>query len=195
MSCRSVRILTLFALTLTFAAAGTRDAQAQGFISPFIGWNFGGDSGCLDLQDCRDKKVNWGVAFGAMGDVVGFEEEFAYSSDFFGDTPGLSSSLMTLMSNFMIVPKIGPIRPYALIGVGLMKTRVEFTPLGLLETSNNDFGWDVGGGVMGFFGENVGIRGDLRYFHSFQNLELLGLALHGTKLDFGRVSGAVVFKF
>jgi opacity protein-like surface antigen len=176
---------------------GARDAQAQGFISPFIGYNFGGDSGCLDLQDCRDKKLNWGVALGAMGDVVGFEEEFAYSPDFFGEVPGLSSSLLTLMSNFMINPKIGPVRPYFLVGVGLIKTRVEFTPLGILETSNNDFGWDIGGGLMGFFGDHFGLRGEVRYYHSFQDFEFepLGLALAGRKLDFGRVSGAAVFKF
>jgi opacity protein-like surface antigen len=192
---RSVLFLTLFALTLAFVAGSARDAQAQGFISPFIGYNFGGDSGCLDLQECEDKKVNWGVAFGAMGDVVGFEEEFAYSSDFFGTVPGLSSSLLTLMSNFMINPRIGAVRPYALIGVGLIKTRVEFTPLGLLETSNNNFGWDVGGGLMAFLGEHVGVRGEIRYYHSFEDLELLGFQLHGTKLDFGRVSGGVVFKF
>jgi opacity protein-like surface antigen len=195
MSCRSVRIFTLFVFTLAFAGIGVRDAQAQGFISPFIGYNFGGDSGCRDLQDCRDKKLNWGVAFGAMGDVVGFEEEFAYSPDFFGNVPGLSSNLMTLMSNFMVNPKIGPIRPYFLVGVGLIKSRVEFTPLGILETSNNDFGWDIGGGLMGFFGEHFGLRGDVRYFHSFQNFELFGLNIEETKLDFGRVSGAAVFKF
>jgi opacity protein-like surface antigen len=195
MPCRFVRISTLLTLTLAFAAGGARDVHAQGFISPFIGYNFGGDSGCLELTECEDKKVNWGVAFGAMGNVVGFETEFSYSDDFFGKVPGVSSSLLTLMGNFMIVPKIGPIRPYALIGVGLMKTRADFTGFGLLETSNNDFGWDVGGGVMGFFGENVGIRGDIRYFHSFQNLELFDFTINGTKLDFGRVSGAVVFKF
>jgi hypothetical protein len=194
MSGRSVRIFTLLIATLVFAATA-RDAQAQGFISPFIGYNFGGDSGCLELTDCRDKKVNWGVAFGAMGNVVGFEEEFSYTSDFFGDVPGLNSSLMTLMSNFMIVPKIGPIRPYFLVGAGLIKTRFEFTPLGFLETSNNDFGWNIGGGIMGFFGEHVGIRGDIRYFHSFQDFELFGFNIDATKIDFGRASGAVVFKF
>ena len=195
MSCRSVRIATLLTLTLVFALAGSRNAHAQGFISPFIGYNFGGDSGCLDLTECEDRKVNGGVAFGAMGDVVGFETEFSYTDDFFGKVEGASSSLLTFMGNFMIVPRIGPIRPYALAGVGLIKTRADFSPLGLLDTSNNDFGWDVGGGVMGFFGENFGIRGDVRYFHSFQNLELLGFNIDGTKLDFGRISGAAVFKF
>ncbi len=195
MSCRSVRIVTLLTLTLAFAVAGSRNAHAQGFISPFIGYNFGGDSGCLEITECEDRKVNWGVSFGAMGPVLGFETEFSYTDDFFGKVEGLSSSLLTLMGNVMIVPKIGPIRPYALAGVGLIKTRADFSPLGLLETSNNDFGWDVGGGVMGFFGENFGIRGDVRYFHSFQNLDLLGFNIDGTKLDFGRVSGAAVFKF
>ena len=34
-------------------------------------------------------------------------------------------------------------------------------------TTKNDFGFDLGGGVMGFFNQNVGIRGDVRYFRSF----------------------------
>ena len=110
----------LFALLLILAAA--TDGQAQGFISPLFGYDFGGDSGCPELgelQDCEEKKLNIGVSFGAMNDVLGFEEEIAYAKDFFGDIPGTKNSVLTLMSNVMIAPKIGPVRPYALIGAGL----------------------------------------------------------------------------
>jgi opacity protein-like surface antigen len=62
------------------------------------------------------------------------------------------------------------------------------------DTDQNDFGWDVGGGLMIFFGDNIGIRGDVRYFHSVELLNVLGFETN-TKLDFGRASGAVVFKF
>jgi hypothetical protein len=34
-------------------------------------------------------------------------------------------------------------------------------------TTKNDFGFDLGGGAMGFFAQNVGVRGDIRYFRSF----------------------------
>ena len=81
--------------------------------------------------------------------------------------------------------------------VGLIKTHIELTPQDLLDADNNHFGWDVGGGVMILFGDHFGIRGDLRYFHSFQDFEVAGFQLNAgdEKIDFGRVAGAVVFKF
>ena len=189
---RTVRLAVLLAsFTLLPAAA----ARAQGFVSPLIGFNFGGDSGCPEITGCEEKRLNAGVSLGVIGSVFGFEEEFAYASNFFGETPGVSSSVLTVMTNVMFVPDIGPIRPYVVGGVGLIKTKIELTPASLLTSDNNHFGWDLGGGVMVFFGEHVGIRGDIRYFHAFQDLELLGFSLGDTKLDFGRAAGALVLKF
>ncbi len=170
-------------------------ADAQGFINPFIGYDFGGDATCLSLANCEDKKLNVGVSIGTMGPVLGFEEEIAYAKDFFGTAPGLSSSVLTLMSNLMIVPKVGPVRPYVLAGVGLIKSHVELSPSSVLTSNNNNFGWNVGGGVVGFFGRHVGLRGDIRYFHAFQDLTVLGLTLSDTKLDFGRASVGLVVAF
>ena len=95
----------------------------------------------------------------------------------------------------MLAPKFGPVQPYGLFGLGLIKSNVEFTPSSLLDEDNNNFGWDVGGGLMIFFGDHVGIRGDIRHFHAFQDLSLLAFRLEQTKLDFGRAAGALVFKF
>jgi hypothetical protein len=123
-------------------------ARAEGFISPLIGFDFGGDSGCPNLNNCQDKKINVSVSFGAMGNVLGFEEEVAYAPNFFGNAPGLSSSVLTLMSNVMLVPNLGPVRPYVLAGIGLIKTHVELTTASVFTTDNNNLGWDVGGGLM-----------------------------------------------
>ena len=79
----------------------------------------------------------------------------------------------------MIAPKIGPVRPYGLFGFGLMKTNVNLTPAAFVSFTNNHFAWDVGAGVMVFFGEHFGIRGDIRHFHSFQDLEIEGFDLDG----------------
>ena len=75
------------------------------------------------------------------------------------------------------------------------KTHTELTLPAFLESSNNHFGWDVGGGLIVFPTQHFGIRGDVRYFHAFQDLEILGITLGDTKLDFGRASAGVVFKF
>ena len=162
-----VIILVLFSVSLA------RRANAQGFISPFIGYNFGGASGCPAITNCDDKRTNWGVSFGAVGAIVGFEEELGYTKDFFGSTSNQTSNVLTLMSNFMVAPRLGPVQPYGLAGVGLIRTSVTVT--GTTASDQNQIGYDLGGGVMVFFNAHVGVRGDVRYYHSFQVLDVLGL--------------------
>ena len=57
-------------------------ARADGFVIPFYGYNFGGDSGCLTATNCENKNWNFGIALGALGSVFGFETEFTYATDF-----------------------------------------------------------------------------------------------------------------
>ena len=190
-----VRGVVLTACAAMFVLGTASRAHADGFISPFIGYNFGGDSGCPEVANCDNKTRNIGVAVGSLGSVVGGEFEFNFIDQFFGQTTGVSSNLFTMMGNVMFAPKVGVIQPYVLTGLGVMKTHVEFTPTNLVSTNNNNLAWDIGGGVIGFFTPHFGIRGDLRYFHSFQNLDVLGLNISDTKIDYGRVAGAVVLKF
>jgi len=170
-------------------------ARAEGFISPFIGYNFGGDSGCEEISNCENRSRNLGVSLGSIGSVIGGEFEFNFIDNFFGDRTDVSSNVFTLMGNVMFAPKVGAIQPYVLTGLGLMKTHVEFTVPGLVEANNSHFAWDIGGGIIGFFTPNFGVRGDLRYFHAFQDVDLFGLSIADTKIDYGRVSGGVIFKF
>ena len=50
--------------------------------------------------------------------------------------------------------------------------------------------WSAGGGVLLFFGSNAGIRFDIRYFRTFNDLEILGVSLAESpgKIDFTRSS-------
>src|SRR3954470_15686758 len=146
-----VRAFARFAAATVCTLLCSSAAHAQGFISPFLGYNFGGDAGCPEITNCQDKHSNYGVSFGTAG-FIGFEEELAYAKDFFGTQAGTSSSVLTLMSNLMIAPKIPVVRPYAIIGLGLVKSKVEFNTASALNTTNNDFGWDIGGGLMLMFG-------------------------------------------
>lgn len=193
---RRTRHALLTALFITALAALTPGpARAQGFISPFIGFDFGGDSGCQTASGCEDKNSNIGVAGGTMGSVFGFEVEFGYAREFFGDTPDTSSNVLTFMSNVMLVPRIGPVRPYVLGGLGLIKTHAELTVPSLLEFDNNNFGWDFGGGVIIMFSDHVGARGDLRRFATFQDRTILGFNISNEKLNFNRAAAALVLAF
>ena len=189
------QLIATTALASLFFFSGSSAVSAQSFISPFIGYNFGGDAGCPEITNCEDKRRNLGVAFGSVGNVFGAELDFAFIDNFFGETPGVSSNVLTLMGNFMLAPKFGIVQPYGVVGLGLIKTHAEITVGGLLDESNNDFGWDIGGGLIVYFGEHFGVRGDIRHFHAFSDLSILGLALSEQKLDFGRASAAAVFKF
>jgi opacity protein-like surface antigen len=182
-------------LVLTIALGSASSALGQGFISPFAGYNFGGDAGCPEIAGCEDKNLNLGISFGSIGSVFGAELEIAHASDFFGETPGVSSSVLSVMGNLMLAPKFGFVQPYGLIGLGLLKTNVELDVAGLLDSDNNHLGWNIGGGLILFFGDHFGVRGDVRYFHAFQDLTIVGIALGSTKLDFGRAAGGVIFKF
>jgi hypothetical protein len=171
----------------------TPSAHAQGFISPYAGFNFGGDSAnCVSLQNCEDKRLNLGVSLGTTHGILGFEEDIAYARDFFGKTPGVSNSVLTVMSNLMLVVPAGPIRPYAIIGVGLIR------PHASLDASNlsfdqNALGYDIGGGINLFLGHTVALRGDVRHLHTLQDVTL-GL-FSNDQLDFWRGSAGLTFRF
>lgn len=182
-------------LTLLISVAAAAPASADNFVGSFIGYNFGGDSGCPEVANCEDKNLNWGISAGSLGGLFGFELEFAHIPDFFGDSPNTSSSVITLMGNFMLAPKFGPVQPYGTIGLGLIKTHAELTLPNVLDADNNNFGWNTGGGLFITFNDHFGIRGDVRYFHAFEALDILGLNLGDTKIDYGRLSGGVIVKF
>lgn len=189
----------MFAVAVVVGAAVLclpTQSAAQAFVYPFLGYNFGGDSGCPEITGCEDKNLNWGVSLGAVGGIVGAELEFAHTDNFFGETVGTKTTVTTIMGHFLLAPKFGPIQPYGLAGLGLIRSNADVTGGTTLEESQNDFGYDIGGGLMVFFGEHVGARADVRFFQSFSAVNLLGLDfLREDKLDFGRFSGGVVFKF
>ena len=44
-------------------------------------------------------------------------------------------------------------------------------PEDLFELNSTDWGFNVGAGVTGFFTDNIGLRGDVRYFRSLEDNE------------------------
>ena len=170
-------------------------ARAQGFISPMLGFNFGGVSGCPQIRGCTDKQRSLSVSAGKFGTIFGAETELAYTPDFFGDAPGLSSNVATLMGNVMLAPKAGPLRPYLLAGAGLMKTHFALKTASLLTFNDTAFGYTVGGGVFARLGDRFGLRGDLRYFHSFPDVRIVGFTLASETLNYSRISAGLVIQF
>jgi hypothetical protein len=52
-------------------------------------------------------------------------------------------------------------------GLGLIRTHVTSAD-DFFDVDSNDWGFNLGGGIIGFFSDGFGIRGDVRYFRSLQ---------------------------
>ena len=195
MSVRRHPTFRLVVLVLLFAAGASLPAHADGFINPFVGFHFGSDSACPSVANCEEKDVEIGISVGALNAVFGFELDFGSGKNFLGRAPNFESSVTTAMGNLLVAPKIGFLRPYGLIGIGLVRTHAELTGLNIPVTNDNSLGWDLGGGLMIFLGERVGIRGDLRAFRTLQDVTAFGFDLPDTRILFGRADIGVVFKF
>jgi hypothetical protein len=197
---RRLLMLGSIAIGITIGVTSQAQAQVNILVSPMVGSDSGGNAGCPPLNgprlsECQEKTINAGISVGAVGNLYGLEEEMAYAPNIFGDAPGLSASVFTLMINGLLIPRAGPLRPYALAGMGLIRSHVELTTAGMFATPDSNFGWDAGGGLIGFVSERLGARGDLRYFRSAEDTAVAGLTLSDSKLDFWRASAGLVLKF
>lgn len=185
-----MRLRTAFLLLAMTIGAGVAPVHAQGFITPFLGFNFGGDSAnCLSLTNCEQKRTNFGVSIGKLSGV-GLEEDISYAKDFFGSTPGTESSVFTAMTSLMVAVPAGPIHPYVLVGLGLIRPHVSTSLGSLVSFDKNAFGWDIGGGVHVMAGR-VGVRGDLRRFKTLQDIPLFT----NQTLQYWRGSVGLTFSF
>ena len=184
-------VITLYAVTLLFAAAAP--ARADGFITPYIGFNFGGDSAnCATFSNCEEKRTNWGVTFGSTSGIFGIEEDIGYAPQFFGKTEGASNGVLHFMTDLMLVVPAGPVQPYAFIGIGLIRSHSKLDASALSVTQTT-LGNDLGAGLNIFFTHGVGVRGEIRHLRTFQDLNL-GI-FQSDNLDFWRASAGVTFRF
>jgi opacity protein-like surface antigen len=193
-----VNIGRILALTLVLFAACLGTARAEGFITPFFGFNFGGDSSnCATLTTCEDKRTNYGVTLGNMGTIFGIEEDLGWAKDFFGKVPGADNSVFSAMTDLLIGIGAGPVQPYGLAGLGVIRSHTSLS-LNQFSSDKTALGYDIGGGVHVYFSKHVGIRGDIRHLHTLQDVPIFSDQLSGLitsqKLNFFRASIGVSFK-
>ena len=185
-----MRIFYTFATAAVLLVGTAIPARADGLIVPFIGFNFGGDSGnCVSLTNCNEARANYGVSLGTTG-VIGFEEDISYAKNFFGDAPNTDNSVFSAMSNIVIGIPAPIFQPYVVGGLGLIRPHVS---LNSLSVENSTLGYDIGGGLTIYPSSHVGVRGDLRHFHTLQDVDVL--LFSGQKLDFWRASLGLALKF
>ncbi len=186
---RALRLLSLIGAAALISAPAP--ALADGFVTPWAGGIFG--------SSADNGRGAFGVSAAGMGaGIVGGEVDFGYSPSFFGTTNDFGhNTVIDLMGNVLVGIPLGGtrgagVRPYVTGGVGLIRTQIDGGTLFNVASSNNQFGWNAGAGVMGFFSDHVGLRGDMRYFRDANGDIVNGVDL-GT-LHFWRASAGIVLR-
>ena len=195
----STRVIGAALVAITLAPL---PAQADTLLTPFFGVNFGGDAGKEFSEAFDTSQYNWGASITFMGGgVFGVEGDFGFSPDFYGKTDLGGSNVLTATGNLVIgIPFGGQhgfgVRPYGIVGAGLLRSKSDFGT-DVAEIDENDLTWSAGAGVLLFFGSSAGLRFEVRYFKTFDDLEILGVPIGQSpgKVDFTRASLGFVFRF
>lgn len=190
---RKYALITALAVVLAPATA-----RGEWLFTPNLGTTFNG------AADGREH-LTYGASIAWMGaGIFGLEGDFQYTPEFFEpndndvDLVG-DSNVLTMMGNVIVgIPiggqKGGGLRPFGIAGVGLLKQSVSNTNEAF-SVDSNEFGFNVGGGVMGFFNDYVGLRGDVRYVRSFENVGDNLVNIGVGNFDYWRTNVGVVFRW
>ena len=158
------RVLKALVLTAAVAAVyAPTSASAEGFVSPWAGVNFSG-------APSDGRKQAYGVNAGYMGaGIIGVEGSFGWAPDYFGNITSVDNREWDLMGNLIVGIPIGGtrgagIRPFVTGGLGVINTNFDVPDGG-----QNEFGYNLGAGVMGYFATHIGVRADVRYLRTINS--------------------------
>jgi opacity protein-like surface antigen len=168
-------------------------ARADGYVAPWVG---------LSAASTNDNgRTAFGVTTGYMAaGVFGFEADVGYSPDFSATPEFRTATAITAMGNFILGVPIGGthgagVRPFVTGGLGVTRTHTEIGQIVEISRTNNTFDYNVGVGMMGFFNQHVGLRGDVRYLHMLRDTNLGGgVDLDPVRRPYWRVTGGVTFR-
>lgn len=207
-----VKFMVRAALVLLILGSAAKPASADWLFTPYVGVVFGGSANNFNVNDLSDEfeqRFSFGGGLTWMGNgMVGLEVDYHLAPNFYQITGGtenialfdLDSSVQTLMANFVLGAPIGGtsgpgVRPYAVAGIGLMRATLSGADDLFDNLSQNELGVNVGGGVHVFFSDNIGLRGDARYFRALEKGDDGGRDLDFEDFDFWRATLGVTFRF
>lgn len=191
------RLWRVFFVASVLVVALPRAARADFFVIPFAGMKFGGTTTIVDLElAAGKKKLVLGVAALKIDNrVIGFEAEFGNISGYFGNEeeaaagplvkPGSYVNDLTGSLVFSLPPGFtgGGLRPYAVIGAGLIHAET-LDYLEVLQVRRTVPALNLGIGATGMFTTNVGVRFDVRHLRSLSSDEAIGGA--GRSISYSR---------
>jgi len=148
----------------------TYAGSSEGFdnsVTAYGNINFGGGM-FADREKTTSGGIGVSVVFWGRG-LFSAEVDFNHNPKFFGTTDDLGNNkLFTFTGNAIIGPWIAVgnsqrIRPYAVIGGGMMSSSIDNFSAAKWSTTKTMGVFDIGGGVYYYFTPRFGVRADIRY--------------------------------
>jgi hypothetical protein len=190
----------LFAGLLLIAA---RASAADRQIRPFVGATFGGGTTFVDPEEAIGKPhLAIGVSAVFLGEILGTEIDVFDAPGFFesGDRNLVHVSHVATFSGNLVLAAPRRLteyflRPYIVGGATMMLVRTT-TSLSVFDVSTVRPAFDLGGGVLAFVTNKIGVSGDIRRFQTVGgNSGSAGLSFGDEHLSFWRATMAVVIRY
>ena len=189
-----MRLGYIGSLITCLMAAAPSPAAADWLLTPYAGGTL------LDIADTSMRPVVGGSIVW-VGPVAGLELDLGIAPNFLETRSGQpidKSHLFTLMGNAVVqFPTASRyVRPYAAGGIGVIYTKIT-TPGDAVLVEDENFGFNVGGGLTALVSERLGLRGDFRYFRAIRNDDATAAAhaLEVSELKFLRFTLGVTVRF
>lgn len=200
---RKAKISTVMLLTSAALATTAPAVAADKQIRPFIGSAFGGATTYIDPDNVVGRpNLAWGVSVVTLGEVVGFDIDFADAPGFFeGDQHlVLSGHVTTLTGNVVVAAPRRlteyVLRPYAVGGLGLMRIHRD-DYFNVFTVNRVAPAFDVGGGILMFLTNRIGTSLEMRRFQTFdRQSDDPGLTVNGVeRTSFWRASVSLAIRY
>jgi opacity protein-like surface antigen len=177
-------------------------AQADWFLTPFIGLKFAGDTQIADLESgAGNTKPTYGGIIGFLDEgFFGLEADVGYSPRFFERSSGMlvaRSHVLTIMGNVVLAAPTeltgDSLRPFVSGGAGLMHSKID--DVADVLGSRNSVGINIGGGATGRLTDVTSLRFELRYFRSLTNEDPETVGFGSTRLSFWRAGVGLTLRY
>jgi opacity protein-like surface antigen len=186
------------ALALAAALFLPAPASADWRLAPIVGTTILTETGFVDLDaTASGRHLVFGVSLtGLSSGLFGLEvEATAVPSVFTGHQLVDSSRVLTASASLLVaVPRsVWRIRPYAVLGVGLVRS-TSSDAADLLPISSTQPGFHIGGGIWVPVAQRVALRGDVRFLRTTTGDDG-AFAVHGAFIEMGRITGGIAVLF
>lgn len=151
-------------------------AAADWLLTPYVGPTFETTAGGFGVGNLLGggQPMTVGGSMGVVGSGLGVELDLGYTPRFFEGDSFLQNVVQTGVTTIMVNGLVGVsgrasgpgLRPYGSGGLGWIRSEVG-DPFGLVSVGRTKPAFNAGGGLIAFVSDQVGIRGEVRYFRTF----------------------------